>query len=595
MKFIQSLKFKLPFIMIILLVLPLTIVGFMSYQKTEILEHAVIQKTDMEAISGKFEKIFNDYEKLIQDLGNADETQFETFSFPNTAKNSITNMPSANDPVKEEYYQEHLRAFESQHEYLLNTYIASENGEFYLSNIPPAEVDLTKFDPRQRDWYTQAIEANGEVIWTTPYIDTGTGKSTITLAKTVTDANGAVIGVIGFDFDMHKLSVLIREGLRNTTMLVAAIFIVVGVAIVSLFILSFNKTLTTLQDSMSKVADGDLSVEPLEVKRKDELGFLMISFNDMVKSLKDLISKVIETSQHVAASAQQLSANADETSRATEQIASSIQEVSSGAELQQDRVSDSTKIVGQISEDISDISNRADSVATSSQEMSDKAKAGSQIVGSAIEQMEIITHNTEQTAEVIEMLNKKSSEIEEIITLIKGIADQTNLLALNAAIEAARAGEHGKGFAVVADEVRKLAEQSSKSTKQIGDIIAEIQHNTVSAVESMKNGEHAVKKGTDLVGRAGMSFEEISVAVTDVSERMNTVSASISQIYDHTNSLVESIQSVSSITEQTSAFTQEVASATEEQTASMEEVSAATRVLADSALELQDIAKRFKI
>ena len=116
---------------------------------------------------------------------------------------------------KKNFIKRFLQEFEEKHEFLLNTYLATEEGEFYLSNIPPAEVDLKQFDPRQTEWYQQAKEANGKIIWTAPYIDTGTGKSTITLAKTLTDTNGQVIGVVGFDFDMHQLSVLIREGIKK--------------------------------------------------------------------------------------------------------------------------------------------------------------------------------------------------------------------------------------------------------------------------------------------------------------------------------------------------------------------------------------------
>ncbi|MBS4174819.1 methyl-accepting chemotaxis protein [Bacillus sp. FJAT-49736] len=595
MKFIHSIKFKLPALMLLLLVVPLVIVGFMFYQKTSILEHAVIQKGDMEKFSTKFKNIFIEHEDLIKNFSSKSQVQFQTYNFTASSAQKFTNMPTVNDPVKEVFYQKFFKDFENKHEYLLNTYLATENGEFYLSNIPPEQVNLQQFDPRQRDWYIQAKKANGKVIWTEPYIDTGTGKSTITLAKAVTDSNGQIIGVVGFDFDMQKLAILIRDGVRNTTIIVTAIFLLIGIAAITLFIRNFNKILTSLRNGMAVVADGDLSIEAIRENRKDEMGELTKSFNAMVSNLKNLVRRVIDTSQQVAASSEQLSANADETSKASEQIADSIQEVSSGADLQFGSVKQANQLVSKISEDIYDISSRAEKVAHSSQEMFGKAQVGSDIVGKAIEQMENITTNTENTAKVITMLSKKSEEIEEIVTIINGIADQTNLLALNAAIEAARAGEHGKGFAVVADEVRKLAEQSSQSTKRIGEIIQEIQANTLKAVESMNFGGNAVHKGTELVGDAGTSFADISLAVNDVTERMLEVSQSIEQIHHHTNSLVESIKNVSNITDQTTEHTQEVAAATEEQTASMQEVSAATKLLANMAQELLDVANQFKV
>ncbi|UII55342.1 methyl-accepting chemotaxis protein [Cytobacillus spongiae] len=595
MKFLQSMRFKLPFLMIVLLVVPLTIVGFLSYQKTKVIEYAVIQKEDMENVSAKFKRIFSEHENLIDEFTGYPELKIDTYRFPTKVEKNITNMPKPNDPMKMEFYESFFQDFEKQHDFLLNTYVATEEGEVYLSNIPPKEVDLTQFDPREREWYKQAKEANGGVVWTTPYVDAGSGKSTITLAKTIEDKNGNMIGVVGFDFDMHKLALLLRGDLRNTTLIVAALATLIGIAIVSIFVIRFNGTLQALRQEMAKVENGDLSIQPLAVNRKDELGEVISSFNQMVANLKELVQKVIDTSQHVAASSEQLSANADETSKASEQIASSIQEVSSGAEIQLNRVSSSTNIVQQISIDIRDISTRADRVAQSSQHTLDKAQSGEAIIQNAIEQMNSITHNTKQSAEVISLLSEKSKEIEEIVTLINAIADQTNLLALNAAIEAARAGEHGKGFAVVADEVRKLAEQSGKSTQQINTLIKEIQSNIHKAVDSMHNGEKSVKRGTELVGDAGKSFIDISESVDAVSNRMKEVSQSIEQINQHTGALVDSIKGVSEITEQTTAYTHEVATATEEQTASMEEVSAATKVLANMAEELHEVASQFKI
>lgn len=521
--------------------------------------------------------------------------QYETYNFSNTPTNIIKNLPIINDPIKEEFYQTFFTEFEEKHEFLLNTYLATEAGEFYLSNIPPTEVDLKQYDPRQTEWYQQAIEADGEIIWTTPYIDTGTGKSTITLAKTLTGTNGQTIGVVGFDFDMHKLSVLIREEIRNTTLLIAVITLIVGISVISLFVINFTRALTLIKNNMAKVADGDLSIEKVHVKRKDEIGELIISFNSMVANLKELVEKVIDTSQHVSASAEQLSANADETTAASEQIASSIQEVASGAEMQLDKVKESNQIVNKISEDILDISTESENAAKSSLEMSQKAQLEGKVVRKAIEQMESIATISEHTTKVISDLYQKSGEIEEIVNLINGIADQTNLLALNAAIEAARAGEHGKGFAVVADEVRKLAEQSSRSTKKIAEIIKEIHVNTQKAVESMDNGKMAVNKGSELVGEVGTSFSDVALYVTEISKGASENTQSIKKVNQNTESLVEFIRHVSNITEQTTAQTQEVATATEEQTASMEEVSAATKILTNMALELQEVASKFRV
>ncbi|WP_417281891.1 methyl-accepting chemotaxis protein [Bacillus salitolerans] len=581
--------------MVLLLLIPLSVLGFTTYSKTDIFESAVIQKEDLEKRSSKFKKIFADYEHVLNEISASEEAQYQTYSFTNSVDREITNMPLPNDPVKMSFYESHFLDLESQNEYTLNLYMATEQGEFYLSNIPPSEVNLNEFDPRQREWYVNAKEANGEVIWTAPYIDTGTGKSTITLAKTVKDPSGQVIGVVGLDFDMHKLAILLRQQFLINSLIVAGVSVIVGLLVVFLFVRNINRPMTALQDGLSRVSNGDLTVEAIDVKNKDEFGELVHSFNSMVTNLNDLLKQVVTTSEQVAASSEQLSANADETSKASEQIAFSIQEVSGGAETQLTQVESTIKLVNHISNDLHSISERVDEVSNSSGKSSEHSAKGDEVVTQAIHQMEIIDKNTAETGQVIQLLNEKALEIEQILSLINGIAEQTNLLALNAAIEAARAGEHGKGFAVVADEVRKLAEQSSQSTKQINDIIRNIQENTNRAVSSMKEGENAVKKGKELVNEAGGSFKVISSAVGDVSSQILNVSNSIKQINTSAQSLVDYMDTMNEVTEKTSRFTSEVAAATEEQSASMEEVSAATRVLANMAQTLHDVAGKFKM
>ncbi|HAM80076.1 MAG TPA: hypothetical protein DCO80_04610 [Ornithinibacillus sp.] len=594
-KMLTQIRFKLPFMMALLLIIPMSIVGLLSFSQTKVLEQAVINKEVMENIGGKFKKVFLEYEKIITDIAAMEELDYQSYTYSNDKKDDIVNMPNINDPVKTAFYEAFLKNIEKQYDYLLNTYFATLEGEFYLSNIPPVEVDLSEFDPRQREWYMNAEAADGDIIWTEPYMDTGTGKSTITLAKAMVDENGKIVGVVGLDFDMQKLARLVRMQIIKNTSIIGGISLLIGIFFVYLFVRRFNRSLSKIQHGMEKLATGDLRTEIVETTSKDELGQLSSSYNKMLINLKELVTNVIQTSEQVATSSEQLSANSEETSKATDHITRSIQEVTAGTDDQLSKMKLSMDFVHRTLHDVNAIQKSSQAVSLTSEGSSIQARKGRDIIHQAVEQMHAISDNTKNTSTIIYDLEARSKEIEKILSIINDIANQTNLLSLNAAIEAARAGEHGKGFAVVADEVRKLAEQSSESTKQISQIINEIQQRTGMVVDSMKTGEEAVGKGTELVQTAGDTFINISDSIDDIVQKMCDVSKAITQISINTDDLVTSMENVSNISEKTSTYMQEVAGATEEQTASMQEVSSATRLLADMAIDLQNLAERFKI
>jgi methyl-accepting chemotaxis protein len=226
---------------------------------------------------------------------------------------------------------------------------------------------------------------------------------------------------------------------------------------------------------------------------------------------------------------------------------------------------------------------------------SSTAQEGRENVQNAVTGMDKINQNVQALSGVVGNLGEQSKKIGSIVDTISAISEQTNLLALNAAIEAARAGEHGRGFAVVADEVRKLAEQSSGAASEISSLIDSIQKETESAVTAMEAGVEQVNEGTKAVDGAGASFTNISDMVAGVAESSKTMASIVSDLTASTESIKEAITKINDMSRKVSNEAQTVSAATEEQSASMHEIADASRKLAVQAQDLQNVIVEFKI
>ncbi|MGG1660651.1 methyl-accepting chemotaxis protein [Brevibacillus sp. NRS-1366] len=371
--------------------------------------------------------------------------------------------------------------------------------------------------------------------------------------------------------------------------------LLVGAVVVILFANHISKPLVKLTSLVKRMDDGDLTVEPLQIKNKDEIGQLCDSFNSMSVKLKEVIGDVAETSQQLAASSEELAASSEQTERATEQIAQAIQEVSIGAERQSVNMKDADDRVTGVSNRLQQLSSSMAAVAALATKTNQQASNGNEVVAQTINQISLIQQTSAATAEDIIQLNEKSKDITHIVEVITQIANQTNLLALNAAIEAARAGEHGRGFAVVADEVRQLAEGSAKAAGDIRTIIEQIQLNTQYVVNRMKDGTEVVRDGITMIEQTGDLFTDIVKMIENISLESQEVVGIVETIHVESQTMVESIREVSQISEQSSGNIQNIAAASEEQNATMEEVSATAGALSKMALDLQDALSRFKI
>ncbi|MGC5325991.1 methyl-accepting chemotaxis protein [Brevibacillus sp. SYSU BS000544] len=371
-----------------------------------------------------------------------------------------------------------------------------------------------------------------------------------------------------------------------------------AVILLSTVIVLFRKLrpLVVVANRMQELSnnEGDLTSR-IHVKSKDEIGQLATGFNAFLDNLQNMIRKINSSVLQVASSAEQLTASAEQTSSATEEIATTIQDMATGSEQQVESVHRGSRTIKEMTSGVKDISLLADDVASLTTTANAVSVEGDQSIQHAVTQMKAIHTTILDLSKIVKGLGEQSKEIGQIIEAITSIASQTNLLALNAAIEAARAGEHGRGFAVVADEVRKLAEQSSGSAQQIANLITTIQIETQKAVDAMEKGTNEVSEGIHVVNAAGQSFAHIHSAVNNVAAKIDQVSTLSRGVSTGTEQVVQSISQIQIVSEAAASGTQNISAASEEQLASMEEITSSATALAKMAVELQDMVGKFKV
>lgn len=472
---------------------------------------------------------------------------------------------------------------------LLNQYGATDMG--------PEEEEI--FKSLKNNWsnYTDEIRITSTYVKSGNYADasqaaavegTPFNKAIEDINKLIAINDNHAIELMEDNKQSYQLTILILIIVISST---ALITITIGVLISRRITIPIQK----IAYNVNQVANGDLTVTEIEVKNKDEIGQLTRDFNKMTNNLSIILEQVELSAQQVANSSEQLTASSEQSSKATEQISHAIQEVAIGADRQLSGANNSTSNVAEISKNMDKIAVNIQLVTDSSINASKTAVEGNQVATQAIEQMRIINTQTNAVSEVINRLNISSNQIGKIVAIITDIAGQTNLLALNAAIEAARAGEHGRGFAVVADEVRKLAEESAVAAEQINSLISEIQIETKRAVTVMADSTNGVNEGISLVNNAGISFKNILKAVEDVATDTKDVSVAIQHMTAEMQTMVTEIEDISNISMQVADNIQNVAASTEEQNASMEEIASAADMLSKMAVELQNTINNFTL
>ncbi|MFE8699641.1 methyl-accepting chemotaxis protein [Cytobacillus sp. FJAT-54145] len=374
----------------------------------------------------------------------------------------------------------------------------------------------------------------------------------------------------------------------------AGVVLLFTIIIVFIFSSRLVNPIQKMSHLTSAVAKGDLTLK-VDHKGRDEIGLLGRNFNTMIEGMQNILIKINSVSDHVKQSSETLVQSSEETRLSAEQVATAINELATGTTDIVNSVTSVTDKVQYMSETLRNLNQFANEVNETSLQSKELSENGELLINEAIKTIREASQQVQETAEIIKLVDKRSSEIGNVINMITSIAEQTNLLALNASIEAARAGDAGKGFAVVAEEVRKLATETSSSADKIASMIRETQNESNRAVKSIQQGIEVVEVGMEAVTQSGDAFTKISENVNTTSNQIHKINESIKTLEANSVSITEDMGSISAVTEQSSAGAQEVSAASEEQASSAVQISHDALELSNLSKELQEMLKQFKI
>lgn len=346
---------------------------------------------------------------------------------------------------------------------------------------------------------------------------------------------------------------------------------------------------------MAAAADGDLTRRVDTESRSEAMSDIGLAFNEMVAELEATLLDVREFAQTVAGASTDVTVGSEEVENASMEVTDSIQEISAGAAEQNENLQSVSGEMTDLSATIEEIAASSDEVADVSREAAERGERGRAHATSAIDEMDGLQTRTDETVAEVEALNDEVGQIGDVVDLIDSIAEQTNMLALNASIEAARAGEAGEGFAVVATEIKSLAEETKEATDDIETLIEGVQDSTGATVEEMQTMGDRVTESVETVEDALAALEAIVARVEEVNSGVQSISATTDEQAASSEEVVTMVDEVASISEETTAQSQQVAAAAEEQTASITEVSSSAQRLADQATELSEMLAAFDI
>ncbi|AOT73217.1 methyl-accepting chemotaxis protein [Geosporobacter ferrireducens] len=385
--------------------------------------------------------------------------------------------------------------------------------------------------------------------------------------------------------------------IQKRIIIFASVILLVSIAITYLIGNSITKPIIRIADHSKKIANLDITHDVPEsfLKKKDEIGALSKALQSITNNLREIIREISNFSKQVAVASEELTTTSQQSATAAEEVSKTVEEIARGASGQARNTEEGSSKAILLGETIGKDQDYIKNLNTASNKVTEVVSGGLKEIDNLSRITEESNGATKEIYEVIVKTNDSSNKIGQASNVIASIAEQTNLLALNAAIEAARAGEAGRGFAVVAEEIRKLAEQSSASTKAIDEIVNELQNNVQNAVKTMERVSAISKEQTRSVVQNKDKYLLIDQAMKDAEQAVEQLNASGEEMEKMKDEILDTLQNLSAIAEENAAATQQATASMEEQTASIEEIASASEGLSELAQNLQSIIMKFKV
>ncbi|OWR31126.1 methyl-accepting chemotaxis protein [Saccharibacillus sp. O23] len=534
----------------------------------------------------EIEQVHRNYNGLIQRQSNEIQTIADMkYEATAQAKNLRGYLITGNE--------EHARAFEQNKIDMsaamerLNVTLTDSEAQALLGRIGEAEQQYDAVGKK-----LIALKEAGDTEGYTRVVE----EECVPLADGLADLSQQL-----YDLQHSRLDAAVAEtasdvrGIETIIIVLVAAGLLLGVLIAYLIGRKIARPVSRIAAEAQRIAQGDLRGGNLIVDNRDEIGEMAEAFNKMKNNLRGLIVRIDGSSEQVADASRSLLRHSEQATEAADHVTSAILSVASGAERQMAGMDENQLALTDGGTHLRRVADTTSEVSQASIGALEGAQEGTKLIGETMERMKTARETVGRSYEAVGELGRQSERIVEIVRTIGGIAGQTNLLALNASIEAARAGEHGRGFGVVAEEVKKLAEQSKTASTEIESILSGIVEQLRDAVEAMAVGTREVESGAQTANLAGESFYRIYGSLESITGRMQEAASAVEQVSAGMEQTLGSERELNELSRDISARSQGVAAASQQQLASMQEVSASAEVLSRLSEELRGEVGHFQV